>query len=111
MKVTYMDMMQGGAMVEAPLTKCEEEGLIQDLGTENIYYVDRNLTSSFFIDPMLEGEWEYMAFLGDEDVTDLCEMMDGQLNIWIGDIEFPEGAEIQVIFKQNWMNERVVIIK
>ena len=110
-KVTYMDMMQGGAMVEAPLTKCEEEGLIQDLGTENIYYVDRNLTSSFFIDPMLEGEWEYMAFLGDEDVTDLCEMMDGQLNIWIGDIEFPEGAEIQVIFKQNWMNERVVIIK
>ena len=110
-KVTYMDMEQGIMDAEAPLTKCEDEGLIQDLGTENIYYVDRNLTQSFFIDPMLEGEWEYMAFLGDEDVTSICELMDGKLNVWTGDIDFPVGAEIQVIFKQNWMNERVVIIK
>ena len=110
-KVMFMDMEQGGMMAEAELTKCEDEGLISDLGTENIYYVDRNLTMSFFIDPMLEGEWDYMAFMGDEDVTEICEMMDGQLNVWTGDIEFPEGAEIQVIFKQNWMNERVVIIK
>ena len=110
-KVTYVDMEQGIMDAEAPLTKCEDEGLIQDLGTENIYYVDRNLTQSFFIDPMLEGEWEYMAFLGDEDVTSICEMVDGKLNVWTGDLDFPVGAEIQVIFKQNWMNERVVIIK
>ena len=110
-KVTYMDMAQGGMFAEAPLTKCDDEGIVQEFGTENIYYVDKNLNNSFFIDPMLEGEWQYMAFIGDRDVTDICEMMEGQLNVWLGDITLEEGEELQVIFKQNWMNERVVIFK
>lgn len=108
--VTYMDMTQG-TLVEAPVTKCEDEGMALEFGTENIYFVDRKLTNSFFVDPMLEGEWQFMAFIGDQDVTDICEMSDGKLSIWLGDLDLQEGQEVQVIFKQNWTSERVVIFK
>lgn len=110
-KVTYMDMSQG-AMVEAPLTKCEEEGLIQELGTDKIFFVDKNLSNSFFVDPMLDGEWSYRAFIGNDEQPGVCEMTeDGQLSVWLGDLSLEGTQGLQVIFTQNFMNERVIIFK
>lgn len=108
--VTYQDNLTG-LMKEIELTKVEEEGLISDYGTDKIYSVPSNINNSLYIKPTLEGEWDFTAWMGNKDVTDLVEKTsDTEVNIWLGDIT-PLEADVHVCFRQNWQNKIVLVIK
>lgn len=93
------------------VTKVTEEGIVSDYGTDKIYSVESKDVTSFFIKPNLSGAWEHMAWMGNKDVTDLCEITeDGKLNIWIGD-SLPLEEDIHIRFIQNQQNKIVLVIK
>ena len=93
------------------VTKVTEEGIVSDYGTDKIYSVESKNVTSFFIKPNLSGAWEHMAWMGNKDVTDLCEITeDGKLNIWIGD-SLPLEEDIHIRFIQNQKNKIVLVIK
>ena len=92
------------------LTKVTEEGIISEYGTDKIYSVPSSSANSFFIKPNLSGAWEYSAWMGDKEVTDLGEMAEDKLSFWIGD-NLPLEKDIHVVFKQNYQNKMVLVIK
>ena len=105
---------------EAELTKVTEPGIVQDYGTEtDIYSVDMSLGESFDIDPMIDEEWFFQAFIGDMEVTDKLLREEGgkTVNVWFSDepdgIQLKPGQRLDVIFKlsDSWMNERVIIFQ
>ena len=120
-KVTYYT--PSWQLEEAEVTKAgEDDGNVSEFGTEEVYYVDKNLGSSFFIDPMIDGDYEVYAMLHslsdpsgltDQDVTEgNIEGSEVGISAYIGDIEINEGQELQIWFKQDgWKFVRVVIFK
>lgn len=108
MTVTYMNV--DGQMIEIELTKVEEEGIISDYGTDKIYSVPSNISNSLYIKPILNGEWDFKASMGDTDVADLVKKDGDTVNICFDDIE-PLEQDIHVRFIQNYLNKIVLVIK
>ena len=108
MTVTYMNV--DGQMIEIELTKVEEEGIISDYGTDKIYSVPSNISNSLYIKPILNGEWDFKASMGDTDIADLVKKDGDTVNICFDDIE-PLEQDIHVRFIQNYLNKIVLVIK
>ena len=108
MTVTYMNV--DGQMIEIELTKVEEEGIISDYGTDKIYSVPSNISNSLYIKPILNGEWDFKASMGDTDVADLVKKDGDTVNICFDDIE-PLEQDIHVWFIQEGRNKIVLVIK
>ena len=105
---------------EAELTKVTEPGIVQDYGSEtDIYSVDKSLGESFDIDPMIEEEWFFQAFIGEMEVTDKLKREEDSktVNVWFSDdpegIQLKPGQRLDIIFKlkENRMNKKVVIFQ
>ena len=110
--VSYVD---AGVTKEAALTQTTDQGLIQDFMTDQIFSVDKSLSQTFEIDPKLTGDWDCKLFIKDQEILDKCKYVDGKVQITFSSdasgIVLPEGQELQVLFQQNIMNQKVIIFK
>ena len=98
---------------ELPLDVLTGEWVSSEYGVSEIYSYKVDPEAEFIsltMDPMLEGDYEVMAFKGATDLTDAIAYDFGLPNIWYeGKLE--PGEKIEVIFKQNWMTVRVLFIE
>lgn len=109
-KVSYFD--ENWMTVEAEVVKVTDEGITSEFGIPDIYSVDGTVGNSYFINPMLDGDWTYAAFLdneGDDVAAEYCEPTENQLNVWLGEME--SGHKLYVMIRQNEMNARVIIFE
>ena len=105
--VTYMNTITG-EKTEIKLSKVEEEGIISDYGTNKIYSVPSNINNILSIKPTLDGEWDFTAWMGEHDVTSWGEKQEDTIVITLNT---PLSKDIHVLFRQDYQNKIVLVIK
>ena len=117
--VTYMggDMFSPQVM-QAKLNRVTDPSIISEYGTAEIFEIDSNLAKSFNISPNITSEWIYMAFVGDDVVTNKCLREGNDVNVYF-DNEDPEGIvltkgqklEVLIKDKETTLTKMVFIFK
>ena len=87
-------------------------------GTKKVYSIQPKTIKKFIVEPILEGEWEVQAWKGQgmstTDITEeICTKAEGakEVTISLETINLEETGDIELLIKQNWMNQMVLIIK
>lgn len=109
---------EGAEKIDIEQTLVTGEHVEPNWGTKKVYSIQPNTIKQFFVEPILEGEWEVQAYKGqgisETNITkDICTRAEGakEVTISLEKINLAETGDIQLLIKQNWATQMVLIIK
>lgn len=109
---------EGAEKIDIEQTLVTGQHVEPNWGTKKVYSIQPNTIKQFFVEPILEGEWEVQAYKGQgisqTDITkDICTRAEGakEVTISLENINIEETGDIELLIKQNWANQMVLIIK
>ena len=109
---------EGAEKIDIEQTLVTGENVESNWGTKKVYSIQPKTIKKFIVEPILEGEWEVQAWKGQgvstTDITEeICTKAEGakEVTISLETINLEETGDIELLIKQNWMNQMVLIIK